>query len=163
LNRKDYNIAVKENANRLYAFFLKNCKCDELANDLVQDSFEKLWINRKSVEPEKAKQWLFTTGYRIMLNTLKREKKVENREEFSENTLRSEKSTEFENKDLIEKILICLNERQRSIIMLRDFEGYDYKEIGNILRLNESQVKVYLFRARKKIKEHLKKHKYLVA
>lgn len=163
MNRRDYNIAVKANADRLYAFFLKNCKSEELANDLVQDSFEKLWINRKSVELEKAKQWLFTTGYRIMLNTLKREKKVENREEFSENTLRTEKSTEFENKDLIEKVLVCLNERQRSIIMLRDFEGYDYKEIGKILRLNESQVKVYLFRARKKIKEHLKKHKYLVA
>lgn len=163
MNRKDYNIVVNTFASRLYAFFLKNCKCKELANDLVQDSFEKLWVNRKSVDKEKAKQWLFTTGYRIMLNTLKREKRMETTEEFSESSLRSERPLKFENQDLIEKILVCLNEQQKSIIMLRDFEGYDYKEIGSILDLSESQVKVYLFRARKKIKEHLKKNKHLVA
>lgn len=163
MNRKEYNIAVKTYANRLFAFFLKNCKDEELANDLVQDSFEKLWVNRKSVENEKVKQWLFTTGYRIMLNTLKRENRMETMDEFSENSLKSERPAEFENRDLIDKILCCLNEQQRSIIMLRDFEGYDYNEIGNILKLSESQVKVYLFRARKKIKEHLKKNKHLVA
>jgi RNA polymerase sigma-70 factor (ECF subfamily) len=39
---------------------------------------------------------------------------------------------------------------------LRDLEDYSYKEIGDILELSDSQVKVYLFRARKKIKKQLK-------
>ena len=49
-----------------------------------------------------------------------------------------------------------LTNLQKSIILLRDLEGYNYKEIGIMLNLNESQVKVYLFRARKKIKDQIK-------
>ena len=45
---------------------------------------------------------------------------------------------------------------QKSIILLRDIEGYSYDEIGGILELSPSQVKVYLFRARNKIKKQLK-------
>jgi RNA polymerase sigma-70 factor (ECF subfamily) len=45
---------------------------------------------------------------------------------------------------------------QKSIILLRDLEGYDYKEIGEILGLNEPQVKVYLFWARQKVKNFIK-------
>jgi RNA polymerase sigma-70 factor (ECF subfamily) len=45
---------------------------------------------------------------------------------------------------------------QKSIILLRDLEGYSYEEIGDILQLSSSQVKVYLFRARNKIKKQLK-------
>ena len=62
----------------------------------------------------------------------------------------------FELKELIDKSLDQLPELQKSIILLRDLEGYDYKEIGEILDLSESQVKVYLFRGRQKIKETLK-------
>ncbi len=134
-----------------------------MANDLVQDTFEKLWINRKSVDNEKAKQWLFTTGYRLMLNTIKRENRMDVREEIPEISMKNEDSTRFENRDLIDKLMAFLSPQQQSIIMLRDYEGYDYKEIGNILSLSESQVKVYLFRARKRLKEQLKKNKHLVA
>jgi RNA polymerase sigma-70 factor (ECF subfamily) len=45
---------------------------------------------------------------------------------------------------------------QKSVILLRDLEGYSYEEIGKILELSDSQVKVYLFRARNKIKKQLK-------
>ena len=48
-----------------------------------------------------------------------------------------------------------LPEIQRTVILLRDYEGYDYSEIGKITKLKESQVKVYIFRARKKLKQIL--------
>ena len=62
----------------------------------------------------------------------------------------------FEMKEVIEKALSQLPPVQKSIILLRDLEGYNYKEIGEILELSEAQVKVYLFRARNKIKKQLK-------
>jgi len=62
----------------------------------------------------------------------------------------------FEMKEIIEKCLAQLPPVQKSIILLRDLEGYNYKEIGEILELSEAQVKVYLFRARNKIKKQLK-------
>ena len=48
-----------------------------------------------------------------------------------------------------------LNEIQRSVILLRDYEGYSYKEIGEITGLSEPQVKVYIFRARVYLKEFI--------
>jgi RNA polymerase sigma-70 factor (ECF subfamily) len=62
----------------------------------------------------------------------------------------------IELKEIVDNALELLTPIQRSVILLRDLEGYDYAEIGQILNLNESQVKVYLFRARQKIKNHLK-------
>lgn len=129
----------------------------------MQDTFEKLWVNRKSVDADKARQWLFTTGYRLMLNTIKRDQRTELRETISESVAFERKPNQVEQKDFIDHILSLLSEQQRAIILLRDYEGYDYQEIGDILSLSESQVKVYLFRARKKLKEQLKKNKHLVA
>jgi len=42
---------------------------------------------------------------------------------------------------------------QKSLILLKDYEGYSYEEIGKITSLNASQVKVYLHRARLQLKE----------
>ena len=162
MNRREYNIVVQDFSNRLFAFFVKNCKDRSLSEDLLQDTFEKLWINKKKVDFEKSKQWLFTTGYRLMLNAIKKEKRVEVRNDFNDAGARVS-DNRVENKDLINFALTCLSEQQRSIVLLRDYEGYNYKEIGSILKLNESQVKVYLFRARLKLKEKLKGISHLVA
>jgi RNA polymerase sigma factor (sigma-70 family) len=55
----------------------------------------------------------------------------------------------------LERALDQLDERSRALVLLKDYEGYSYEEIGKITELNESQVKVYLFRARKALKEYL--------
>ena len=41
-------------------------------------------------------------------------------------------------------------------MLLRDYEGYSYQEIAEIAGLSESQVKVYIFRARTALKKELK-------
>jgi RNA polymerase sigma-70 factor (ECF subfamily) len=63
---------------------------------------------------------------------------------------------DFESKEIIEKTVGMLPPLQKSILLLRDLEGYSYEEIGSMLELNPSQVKVYLFRARLKVKNQLK-------
>lgn len=67
-----------------------------------------------------------------------------------------ESKNRFELKEIIDLAMQKLPELQKSILLLRDLEGYNYKEIGEMLNLNESQVKVYLFRARKKVKDQIK-------
>jgi len=52
----------------------------------------------------------------------------------------------------INNALNQLPEKQRAAVTLRDYEGYNYNEIGEILDMNESQVKVTIFRARKALK-----------
>ena len=67
-----------------------------------------------------------------------------------------EEKADFELKEILDKAISVLNSQQKTILILRDREGYNYKEIGDILNLSESQVKVYLFRARQKVKEQIK-------
>jgi len=60
-------------------------------------------------------------------------------------------------KQVLDQALRLLPEIQRSVILLRDYEGYSYQEIGEITRLNESQVKVYIYRARVFLKNYIGK------
>ena len=51
---------------------------------------------------------------------------------------------------------------QKSVVMLRDYEGYSYEEIEEITGLNESQVKVYIYRARVALKDYIVKMENVV-
>jgi RNA polymerase sigma factor (sigma-70 family) len=57
--------------------------------------------------------------------------------------------------EILHEALETLPERQKSVVLLRDYEGYSYQEIGEITSMSESQVKVYIFRARKALKTHI--------
>jgi RNA polymerase sigma-70 factor (ECF subfamily) len=58
-------------------------------------------------------------------------------------------------KGVIDEAVSRLPEIQRTVVLLRDYEGYAYDEIGEITGLNESQVKVYIFRARSAMKQYI--------
>ena len=76
------------------------------------------------------------------------------KEEFEEQTGIQYQQHSGLKKTLMEA-LNRLNETQKSLVMLKDYEGYSYEEIGQIMNLNESQVKVYLHRARLTLKNYL--------
>lgn len=155
LTRKEYNIAVEVHSDAIYSYALKFLKSSEDASDIVQDVFEKLWKNRKKVIFEKSKSWLFTCTHNALINFVKRQSKwaPQSADEFE---IRSVSRLRYDLRQLIDMALNTLSPIQKSIILLRDMEGYDYKEIGKMLSLSDSQVKVYLFRARKKVKNELK-------
>lgn len=155
MNTKEYNTIVTLHSGSLYRFIFKMIKDPDDASDIVQNAFMKLWEHLDKVDGDKAKSWLFTTARNIMLNQIERSKRMESMESNHFNEPYASNHN-FELKELIDKSLSLLPEIQKSIVLLRDLEGYDYKEIGEILSLSESQVKVYLFRGRQKIKETLK-------
>ena len=156
MKRQEYNISVENHGDSLYRFVVNFLKNQEEAQDIVQDVFEKLWINRDKVEFEKAKSWLFTCAHNAMINFInKRARFTKLSDEIQTEKVESF-SFSFESKQVINHIVGILPPLQKTIILLRDLEGYSYEEIGGILSLNPSQVKVYLFRARLKIKKQLK-------
>ncbi|MGJ8661669.1 MAG: RNA polymerase sigma factor [Bacteroidota bacterium] len=161
MKRDEYNIAIKNHANALYGYALKFLRDSENAQDIVQDVFEKLWLNRKAVELEKAKSWMFTTAFHAMLNFNKKRSRMTYDSESLPERGSNEKNL-FESNQVVERAVNILPPLQKSIILLRDLQGYSYQEIGNILDISESQVKVYLFRARNKIKKQLKDSTKLV-
>ncbi|MBX7095953.1 MAG: RNA polymerase sigma factor [Flavobacteriales bacterium] len=156
MNRAEYHKAVKDYSGRLYRFVYKCLRNSDDAQDIVQDTYAKLWQNRKKVEIEKAKSWLFTVAYNGLLNFIKTRNRIELVDEYTSLEPYMEEELRMELKEVVDNCLELLPPIQRSVLLLRDLEGYEYKEIGDILNLNESQVKVYLFRARQKIKNHLK-------
>ncbi len=150
----DYNRAVDLWADGLYRFVLKSLSDTESAKDIVQESFEKLWVRRNQVDAGKVKAYLFTTAHHTMIDHIRKgkwEKTTETRqmpEAFTETGY-------FDLHDILNEAVGKLPGIQRSVILLRDYEGYSYQEIGEITDLSEAQVKVYIYRARLFLKNYI--------
>src|ERR1700710_997210 len=156
MTEKEYNECVYLFADNVYRFIVKNLRHEEDAKDVVQSAFEKLWVNREIVENERSKSYLFTVAYHQMIDHIRKNKRIHLKEEFSEDTRVYDRPA-HNMKKVLEEALSRLSETQRSLVLLKDYEGYSYEEIGRITGLSESQVKVYLHRARVQLKEYLVK------
>jgi RNA polymerase sigma factor (sigma-70 family) len=155
MTEKEYNQCVDLYSDGVFRFIVKNLRHEEDARDIVQTAFEKLWRNREQVEHAKSKSYLFTVAYNQMIDHIRKNKRVTLREEFSADAKIQQSNFNGNTKKILMEALNRLNETQKSLVMLKDYEGYTYEEIGRITGLNESQVKVYLHRARLILKEYL--------
>lgn len=156
MTEREYNECVNTYADNVYRFILKNLRHEEDSRDVVQTAFEKMWRNRAEIDPAKCKSYLFTVAYHQMIDHIRKVKRIQLRDEFREDT-RVQNKPEQNLKKILEDALARLSETQRSLVLLKDYEGYSYEEIGQITGLNASQVKVYLHRARMQLKEYLVK------
>lgn len=161
MTEKEYNQCVNQYADNVYRFIVKNLKNEEDARDVVQSSFEKMWRNRQSVDAQTSKSYLFTVAYHQMIDHIRKVKRISLREDFNEDA-RVVDQPKTNLRAILDEALSRLNETQRSLVMLKDYEGYSYEEIGKITGLNESQVKVYLHRARIQLKNFLVKPENVV-
>jgi len=154
MTEKDYNESVLLYADNVYRFIVKNLRHTEDAEDIVQSAFEKLWIHKDNVEPLKAKSYLFTVAYHLLIDHTRKANRITLQESFENDT----QTAYQENKALkkaLHEALATLNETQRSLVLLKDYEGYSYEEIGEITKLTTDQVRVYLHRARLKLRSYL--------
>jgi RNA polymerase sigma factor (sigma-70 family) len=156
MTEREYNECVTTYADNVYRFILKNLRHEEDARDVVQTAFEKMWRNREEVDALKSKSYLFTVAYHQMIDHIRKVKRIQLKDSFSEES-RVQDRPANNLKKILEDALSRLNETQRSLVLLKDYEGYSYEEIGIITGLNSSQVKVYLHRARLQLKEYLVK------
>jgi len=151
---EEYNSSVDSYSDGLFRFILKNTKDRDMAMDIVQESFEKLWKRVSVVSYEKVKSYLFTTAYHTMIDFIRKDKNVEDIEKIN-----PDKYSHMQQYTDLQKILHeaveKLPEIQRSVILLRDYEGYSYREIGEITGLSEAQVKVYIYRGRVFLKSYI--------
>lgn len=151
---KAYNECVDNFADGVYRFIVKNIRHTEDAQDIVQSAFEKLWVNRAQVLPEKAKSYLFTVAYHQMIDHIRKSNKMPLSNEASiPHQPINQAQTEL--KALLMRAVNELNPTQKSLVLLKDYEGYSYQEIAEIMNLSDSQVKVYLHRARIILKNKL--------
>lgn len=125
-----------------------------IADDFVQDTFEKVWIKKDEISFDKIKSYLFRTLYNKFVDYT-RKTKILSIDDYSVQSSYQEPNPDLN--EILHEALNKLSEIQRSAVLLRDYEGYNYNEIGEILGLTEAQVKVYIFRARKHLQQYIGK------
>jgi len=152
----EYNQCVDDHSDNVYRFILKNIKDEDEAKDIVQDSYEKLWLKATEVSYSKAKSYLFTIAYHTMIDRIRKKKRSTALEENYEDKLYYNKQYS-DLKKVINEAVNKLPEIQKAVVLLRDYEGYSYEEIGEITKLTEAQVKVYIYRARVFLKQYIGK------
>ncbi len=136
------------------------------AEDATQELYLKLWKNKNKLEQYKnVEAFAMTMTKNYCLDQLKA-KRSNNltlvHSNYKDNSISLQR--EIELKDSVSKVhelIERLPEKQKIIIQLRDVENYEYEEIGKILDLQPTAVRVALSRARKTIREQLiKQHNY---
>lgn len=151
---EEYNSAVELFSDRVYRFVLKNVRDQYKAEDIVQDSYEKLWKNHESVDYLKVRQYLFATAYHTLIDRVRKEKRMTSSEEIK--FVEPGHSEQFSDiREILDAAIEKLPEVQKMVLLLRDYEGYSYEEIGELASLSESQVKVYIYRARVFLKNYI--------
>ena len=145
---QDFNKCVDDYSDGVYRFIVKNIGHEADAQDIVQTAFEKLWVNRKKVETGKEKSYLFTVAYHQMIDHIRKDKKESTTDNFEAVNEQVHLQSNSELKQILLRAINELNPTQKSLVLLKDYEGYSYQEIAEIMDLSESQVKVYLHRAR---------------
>lgn len=158
---QQYNECVREFADRLYRFALKNVGDSDLAQDFVQDAFERLWVRVDTVDYLWVKSYLFRTIVNLQIDRSRRQK-LQNQHLSGLSAAIEQPRVAHDVQKLIDEGVAQLTEIQRMVLTLRDYEGYSYQEIAEMTNISVDQVKVYIFRARRFLKQYIGKMEVLI-
>ena len=161
----DFRTDILPHRDRLYRLALSILGDSAEAEDVVQDVMLKAWERRKEWGAvEKPLAWLAQMTKNAALDKLKKAHHQPLPEEGSaqwQNPSLVTTPHHSEGIGLISRLISELPPPLDDLIRLRDIEGFSYAEIADKLQLTEDQVRVYLHRARTKIKEkYVKMQKY---
>jgi len=148
----------------VYSYVLHMLRDPAVSSDVTQDVFVRLWEHRADMEEDRILSWLLRVARNACIDQVRKRKvrqSVENDEVSGVDVLRDEgpspeRSTQsvlF--RERLQQALDRLGEPHRSIVVLREIQGYKYEEIAETLRLPLNTVKVYLHRARKALRDDL--------
>ena len=151
MTANEYNKCVNAYADGMYRFAVSMISDMVEAEDVVQLVFERFWKRHADVQFEAAKTYLFTSVNRACIDYFRRKKTSRNTIELKPEHDANVSGHNYDTKQLVQEMLSHLTEDQKRLILLRDYEGYSYKEIAEMMNVTEGQVKTNLFRTRKKL------------
>jgi RNA polymerase sigma-70 factor (ECF subfamily) len=150
---------------KLYRFAYHLLGNEEDAHDITQDVMMKVWQQQERMaELENMEAWCMRIVRNLSLDRMKSRKyrRSEDLDKAGEVAAMHQPSPHMatERQDVMNRVHMTiaeLPEKYRTIIQLRDIDGYSYQEIAEILVIELSEVKVNLHRARKAVREKLQK------
>ncbi len=154
----EYNIVIDKYADALFRFMVFTTRDRDESRDIVQESLLRLWERRELVKLKTAKSYLFTIAYNLAVSFHRRQRdRLSTPLEDASSCQVTDSTVEYDNRnELLWRELESLPLEDKTIIILRDWEGYSYKEIENITKLSASLVKVRIHRVREKLQKRLK-------
>lgn len=164
-NVNAYAFLVERYKHMVFTLTIRIVKNREVAEEISQDVFVKAYKNLKNFKGDsKFSTWIYKIGYYASLDVIKRNKRFNNSyniEEINENELENVQDGlqvlhDIERKKILNEALLKLKEDERIILTLFYFEELPIKEIIKVVNLTEDNVKIKLFRARKKLASILK-------
>lgn len=159
---KEFNDIVTRLKDKMFRVALRIVRNQEEAQDVVQDTLVKVWKSREKIATVDNQDAYCMMITRNMAIDKLRGRKIETSDideqfDLKANTADPERISIVKDELRRVKALIAtLPENHRSVLELRDIEGYTYKEISEITGYTIDKVKVYLHRARIKLKQHFK-------
>ena len=127
------------------------------AEDATQEAFVKLWNNRNAIDKERVKPWLMRVTRNHCLDRLRRRRPEQEFVDYQaveeHGPMRGAEQSELG--AWLKGAISGLKEPYRTLVVLRDVQQHSYAEVAGVTELSLSQVKVYLHRARKQLREQL--------
>jgi|DewCreStandDraft_1066081.scaffolds.fasta_scaffold13242_1 RNA polymerase sigma-70 factor (ECF subfamily) len=160
---KLFNSIIENYSEYVYNMIYYTILDEEDAKDLTQEVFYKIWKGLDNFRNESSlKTWVFKITQNHLKNYLK-SKKI--KKILSLEFLFEEKNRDFESKDYylserIESLLSRLPEDYRRVLVLFYIDGFNIKEISEILGTKEGTIKSKLHRAREKLKSLIMRFGY---
>lgn len=157
MSRK-YRQWVREYQDQAWTVARYILKDAQEAEDATQEAFVKLWHNRDNIDPGRVQSWLMKVTRNGCLDRLRRRRE---NVEFDESYMGEEASGPMQDvatgqtREWLKRAIGSLKEPYRSLVVLRDVNQHSYEEVASMLELNLAQVKTYLHRARKQLREQL--------
>ena len=128
------------------------------AEDVCQEAFVKLWHHQDSIDKNKIRSWLMKVTRNGCLDRLRRRRPTEELTEWrhqDESPGPMQDLQQQQTSQWLKRAIGGLKEPYRSLVVLRDVHQHSYAEVAVVLELSLSQVRVYLHRARKQLREQL--------
>ncbi|MCX6247866.1 MAG: sigma-70 family RNA polymerase sigma factor [Bacteroidetes bacterium] len=160
MDLRDFKIQVFPLKDKLFRLAKRLLNDPEEAQDIVQEAFIKLWNRRETLNEYRSVEALaVVTTRNLCLDKLKAKKYPAESIDRLKADIPDMGSDLEKDKELIaltdkiKEIIGTLPEQMKTIMQLRDIEGYDFEEIAEVLGMNENTIRVNLSRARKKVRE----------
>jgi RNA polymerase sigma-70 factor (ECF subfamily) len=155
---------IDAHKDRLFAFVGRIIRDHHDVEEICQEAFLRAFANLQTFSAEyRFSTWLFTIGYRLCLNHLRRKQAVTGEMEFStlasvqadgpDEVAGSEEAARL--RSLVWEAVDELNPTQKAAVLLFYREGRSCQEISEVLNMPTATVKSHLHRARQRLREKL--------
>lgn len=155
MTNKEFEHLTEKNKEKFYRFAFSILKNHEDAKDVVQEVVLKLWKKRTKLETSNNVASFFMNAIKNYSLDVLRRKNLEGKFILNAETTISENQN-IENSDLLRLLkneLHNLTEQQRIAVELKDFQGYDYEEISEMLQMSINAIRANVSRGRKRLFE----------